>query len=138
MKTSHISLCENIFTKEVQYLSGCCLMMRKEVLEKNGFFDEKFFLYYEDADYSLRAKKNGFDLALAKNAICFHKESQSSNSKTKNHHLVKSGMIFFKKHYPKPLLPYFYLVLFLRIFYHRFFSRKKEVYLGLTEFFWKR
>lgn len=108
------------------------LQRRREGVIK--IFDEKFFLYYEDADFSLRAKKAGFKLKIIPKVICYHKESASSSSEIKNYHLVKSGLVFFHKHYPKILLPYFWLVFYLRFFYHKYISKKETVLQAMLDF----
>ena len=64
MKTDHqnkipkkeISLCE--------YVTGCAMLIKKEVFKDTGLFDEDYFLYYEDADFCLRARKKGFRSAV--------------------------------------------------------------------------
>ena len=48
--------------REIDFATGCCVAVKKEVFEKIGFFDERYFLYYEDNDFSLRAKEAGFSL----------------------------------------------------------------------------
>jgi GT2 family glycosyltransferase len=40
---------------DVPYMSGCFMLFRREILERIGGFDERFFLYLEDADITLRA-----------------------------------------------------------------------------------
>lgn len=117
-----------------KYLSGCALLIKKEVIEKIGLFEDRFFLYYEDADFSLRARKAGFELKIVPGAICYHKESQSSNSKTKTYYLVKNGLLFFHKHYPKWALPWFWMVFWLRFFYHKYFSKKRVVTKAMKDF----
>lgn len=119
---------------QTDYLTGCALLIPKKIIEKIGFFDERFFLYYEDADFSLRARKAGFDLKIVPEAICFHEESQSSTSETKDYYLVKSGLIFFHKHYLKFTLPYFWVAFYSRLFYHEFIAKKKEVLKSFKNF----
>lgn len=129
---SSASLASGLLT--THYLSGCALLIKKEVIEKIGFFDERFFLYYEDADFSLRARKAGHGLKIIPEAICFHQESQSSDSKTKTYHLVKSGLMFFHKHYPSWAIPWFWIIFWLRFFYHRLISKKQPVYEAMKKF----
>lgn len=118
----------------LQYLSGCALFIKKEVFFKIGTFDERFFLYYEDADFGLRARKAGFNLNIVADSICFHIESQSSDLETKNYHLAKSALFFFHKHYPKWALPFFWIMFWARFFFHKYFSKKEAVSKGLSDF----
>lgn len=46
--------------REVDWLFGACLLLRKSVFEKIGFFDERFFMYFEDLDLCRRVWQNGF------------------------------------------------------------------------------
>lgn len=59
--------------KKVDYITGCCLLIKKEVIEKVGFLDEDYFLYYEDADYGWRAKKAGYNCLFVPKAKIWHK-----------------------------------------------------------------
>ena len=118
------------------YLTGCCLLIKKAVIDKINGFDEYFFLYYEDADFCLRARQNDFHLKIISKAICFHQESQSSNSNIKTYYLVKNGLIFFHKHFSLPIrLIYFWPIFWLRFFYHILISHRKPVIKGLKDFY---
>lgn len=64
----------------VDFLSGCCMMIRQQVFEKIGLFDESFFMYGEDVDFCWRAQKGGFQLAVATAAMMWHRVSQSSKN----------------------------------------------------------
>ena len=58
---------------EVDVFATTCFMTDSSVLEKVGLFDENFApAYYEDVDYSIRAKKLGVNLLLAKQAKAYH------------------------------------------------------------------
>lgn len=54
---------------------GCAMMVKKEVTEKVGMFAEKFFLYYEEWDWSARIIKAHYKIWYAANAEIYHKES---------------------------------------------------------------
>lgn len=118
----------------LQYLSGCALLIKKEVVSKIGIFDERFFLYYEDADFGFRVRKAGFNLNILADSICFHIESQSSDLEIKNYHLTKSALFFFYKHYPKWALPYFWVIFWTRFFFHKYLSKKEAVFKGMNDF----
>ena len=56
----------------VDYVSGCCLMVKREVFDKIGLLDERFFFYFEDVDFCLRAKKAAFVIKVADDTTFFH------------------------------------------------------------------
>lgn len=56
---------------------GCAMMVKREVAEKAGMFPEKFFLYYEEWDWSARILKAGYKIWYAADALIYHKESIS-------------------------------------------------------------
>lgn len=80
-----------------EFLTGCALLVRRAVFEEVGDLDEHFFLYYEDADFSVRAQKAGFRVLVASEARVYHGE-QSRKNMHKLYHLVYSGLLFFTKH----------------------------------------
>jgi len=59
--------------KETNFITGCAMLIKKEVFKKIGFLDERFFLYYEDTDFCLRAKKAGFQCFFVPKAKIWHK-----------------------------------------------------------------
>jgi GT2 family glycosyltransferase len=97
MKTIH----ERESIKSINYRSdficGCSMMVRKEVFAKIGLLDEDFFLYWEDADFSVRAKKAGYKLAVTPETHIRHFEKSSAPEGSKIYWLVISGLIFFQK-----------------------------------------
>ena len=66
--------------KEINFATGCCLLIKREVLERIGLFDEKLFLYQEDLDFSIRARKAGYRILYFPKAYLWHKNSGSSGS----------------------------------------------------------
>jgi GT2 family glycosyltransferase len=56
---------------------GCAMLVKREVAEKTGMFPEKFFLYYEEWDWSARILKAGYKIWYTANATIYHKESLS-------------------------------------------------------------
>ena len=61
------------------YITACGMLIRREVLEMIGFFDERYFMYYEDADFCQRAKNAGFEIWCSPQAKMWHKVSLSSH-----------------------------------------------------------
>ena len=54
---------------------GCAMMVKKEVIDKVGMFPEKFFIYYEEWDWSSRILKAGYKIYYQAKGLIFHKES---------------------------------------------------------------
>ncbi|MGH2536597.1 MAG: glycosyltransferase family 2 protein [Candidatus Promineifilaceae bacterium] len=78
----------------------CAVMIRRATLEKVGLPDETFFLYYEDRDFSRRAKQAGYRLRLAPAAKVWHAVSTSSggqDSPQERYWVARSGMLFMRK-----------------------------------------
>jgi len=63
---------------DTDFVTGCSLMIRREVIENIGFLDDRFFLYLEDLDYSLRAKKAGFRAVYVPGSRLWHVNSGST------------------------------------------------------------
>jgi GT2 family glycosyltransferase len=54
------------------------MLIKSEVLEKVGLFDDKYFLYYEDADLDIRIKNAGYDIYYVPKAVLKHVNASSS------------------------------------------------------------
>ncbi len=69
----------NLLNKDC-YIPGNTMLIKKEVIKKIGALDEKYFLYFEDADFCQRAKAVGFNLATVQDALATHTVSSSTSS----------------------------------------------------------
>lgn len=65
-------------TYEVDAISGSFMMFRREVFEKIGGLDEKFFMYGEDLDFCYRAQKSGFKVYYVHSAQIIHYKGEST------------------------------------------------------------
>ena len=86
---------------ERDYLVGCALLISRRLYEKVGLFDERFYMYYEDSDLSLRARQAGFRLLLSPRSHVLHKVAISSNGKGspfERYWMAYSSVLFFRKH----------------------------------------
>ena len=63
--------------EEVDYVCGCSIFIKRAVFEKIGLLEPAFFLFWEEADFCMRAKKSGFKIAFCKKAVLLHKVSSS-------------------------------------------------------------
>ena len=97
------------------FLSGCALLLPRETVEQVGLWDERFFMYYEDLDYSLRVGKSGLTLVLAPAAHLWHKVSASSGgsaSPSERYQMAKSSGLYFRKHMNLWRIPFILLFRF--------------------------
>ena len=62
---------------EQEMVSGCAMLVKKEVFKKVGLLDKRFFLYFEDSDFCIRARKAGYKIYVEPKFVVFHKVSQS-------------------------------------------------------------
>ena len=79
---------------ETGFLTGCALFIPREAMASIGLLDERYFLYYEDAAYSLQAARAGLKLWVIPEARVSHSEESRENP-TKTYWLVRSGVEFF-------------------------------------------
>lgn len=96
--------------EETNFASGCCIMIKREVFEKIGVFDEKYFLYYEDNDLNQRAKKRGFKVYFQPKGKLWHLNAGSSGSGSTLHdyYITRNRLLFgFKYALPKVKLALF-------------------------------
>lgn len=87
--------------KKVDWVSGACLMIRKEIFNKVNGFEKDFFMYIEDMELCFRVKKKGFLTYFYPNIMFFHKELGSSNKTFAIVNIYKGILIFYKKHKSK-------------------------------------
>lgn len=89
-------------TEKIDFVSGSAMLIKTEVLKKIGLFDERFFLYYEDADFSFRAKKFGFESYVIGEAVANHEFGASSKmgSPLHNYYTTRNHLLFLEMHAP--------------------------------------
>jgi N-acetylglucosaminyl-diphospho-decaprenol L-rhamnosyltransferase len=92
--------------RQVDWLSGCCLMVSKSTFENSHGFDENYFLFNEDVDLCRTIKQAGKEVIYFPEATIIHHVS-TSNSKTTARVIIQRhlGMMhYFKKHHGQNLL----------------------------------
>ncbi|MVN87158.1 glycosyltransferase [Deinococcus sp. HMF7620] len=97
---------------QLDFLSGTSLLVRRRALDEVGLLDERYFMYWEDADFSLRLRRAGWGLGVAAAARTWHLGAASMGLSTLTHksldwelNFTKSGVRFFRRHAPVPLVP---------------------------------
>ena len=87
---------------QIDFATGACMFIRREVFEEVGYFDEKYFLYLEDADFSIRAKKVEWEVVFVPSASLWHKVSQSSGigSALNDYYITRNRLLFGLRYAP--------------------------------------
>lgn len=94
---------------EIEAITGCVLFLPKKIIDEVGYFDEQFFMYAEDLDYSIRLRKKGYKMYIIPNTVVYHDVPLTDEAlKYKNnviktlkryYHHFKSSLMLLKKHY---------------------------------------
>ena len=88
--------------KTVTFVSGCCMLIKREALEQIGFLDDNYFLYVEDADLCFRNTKAGYKIIVARKSKIFHKVSFSTKESLSYlplYYVTRNRLYFAKKNF---------------------------------------
>jgi GT2 family glycosyltransferase len=92
----------------VDWVSGACLLVRREVADAVGLLDERFFLYTEDVDFCASVRARGWRVLFTPDAEIIHLRgrSRATVSDAANDAYRRSHLAFYAKHHPRwfPLL----------------------------------
>lgn len=104
---SHIGVDEEDvgqYDKEIEtdYVTGGAMFVESLVFKEIGLFDDNYFLYYEDSDFCLRAKKKGYKMMYLPKAVVHHANAQSTGlgSPLQDYYITRNRMILAKKFLP--------------------------------------
>lgn len=97
---------------KLDFITAASVLIPTEVLQKVGLFDEGYFMYWEDTDLSFRIKAAGWQLGVAANAKLLHKEGASTGAKNPifDRYVTVSGLKFFLRYAPFPIVPIFMII----------------------------
>jgi GT2 family glycosyltransferase len=111
---SMLNRCDYASTMQVEGLSGCFMMVRREVIAQVGVFDERFFFYSEDVDWCKRIHDAGWQLVYYPDAEVIHYGNASSASEPVRFHLqmLKANWQYWRKHKSMPECVLFWLIKF--------------------------
>lgn len=106
----------------VDYATGCCLLFTRAALEEVGLLDERYFGYFEDADWSIRARRAGFQIWYEPTSKIWHvaggsirqKETPAKGGQTSpfHHYLVTRNNLWLLFGHAKGMMRLVGLVVF--------------------------
>lgn len=91
--------CQN--TREVDQIIGAFFLVRRTLFHDLGGFDERFFVYFEEVDFSLRARQRGYRSVLIADAAAVHHGGTSSDQvrAARLFYSWRSRILYARKHY---------------------------------------
>ncbi len=87
--------------RQVDYVEGACLLVRRQAFQETRGFDEDFFMYAEEVDWCYRLQQAGWEVWYTPQARIIHHRGASSRKKrvSAEAQLYRSRVMFFRKHY---------------------------------------
>jgi len=86
--------------EEVDWISGCAILVRREVIEQIGALDERFFYYWEETEWCTRARSAGWKVMHVPTAKLWHKGVQKNYQPSPNitYYWTRNWLLFLAKH----------------------------------------
>lgn len=124
---------------KTDYISGACIAIHRDVIAKIGYFFEPYFLYYEEADYCIRARRAGFPVKLALIEGITHEESVTlgRGSFAHQYYMARNHLLFVSRLAPDAVKRYEYMRLPWTISEHIMRSEKGGL-SGVRDFLLRR
>jgi GT2 family glycosyltransferase len=132
--------------EDCPYITGCALLVKRQVIEQIGMLDEDYINYLEDFDWGYRAALTGYRLVYVPQSHIYHKGSKTSGiwSPFYYYHNTRSRILFARKHislllflfaFLPYLLSYRFLLPALRLIRHRQWNHLRALHTGIKEGF---
>jgi len=99
--------------QQVNMASACAILISRYAFTQVGLLDEKFFLYWEDTDFIVRAIHQGFVIKFVPQAVVYHKESSSSGGRASllaTYYNNRNRLYFMYKHQKNIVMLIFFLI----------------------------
>lgn len=91
--------------RRVEFTPTCCVLMDRDVFARVGMMDERYFVYWDDTDFMLRARRTGERLMLLPHAKLWHKVGALTGRESNFtlHYATRNHAYYLRKHLPAPL-----------------------------------
>lgn len=83
---------------EVDYVTGCALLIRREAAERAGLLDPRFFMYYEETEWCVRVARAGYKIVHVPRSHVWHKISpaQQADSPRVHYYMTRNRLLFLR------------------------------------------
>lgn len=88
--------------RPIDFASGCAMLVRRDVIEAVKGFDERYFLYFEEVDFCIRARAAGFRIVFAPGAVVWHKTGVAGKMPSPPHvryYMTRNRWLFMRQVY---------------------------------------
>lgn len=137
MGISEVDTGQHNHIKQVDYVEGSCILIKKEVLENIGLLDKRYFAYWEDVDICVRGFKKGFKSFYCHKSKIWHKVSSSSIGGTKTYLMTRNRFYFMKFNYGRfnnlIFLIYFFTMIWFNLVIYLKNGEVKSYLCGLKD-----
>jgi GT2 family glycosyltransferase len=93
---------ESLTERRCDFVTGCAVLIRLSGIQAVGAFDERFFAYCEDADWSFRARRKGYDLLHVPSAHAWHWQSvdtkKNKGKRYRDYYLARNRLMLLKEY----------------------------------------
>jgi len=118
---------ESSILSNIDYVNGSALLLNKKAIEKIGLLNEAFFMYFEETEWCLRAKNNGWKIAVLRDINVYHKRSKKGRLYYRN---MTRNRIWLSKKYGKNTLHFIFKTLM-----NSFYQVARSLLTGKRPFF---
>ena len=96
-------------SSRVDYISGACVLVRREFFANVGAMREDLFLYGEELDWAIRARRAGWEQAVSPTAVVRHRSTTDEPRKREAalYYFVRNGLVLLRAYYPIALVSAF-------------------------------
>lgn len=93
---------QSVVIENVDFVEGCCVLVRREVIARVGVLEPLYYLNYEDVDWSVRTVRHGFRVTVAPAATLWHKGSLTLGRATpaNTYYMTRNALLFFSRNAP--------------------------------------
>jgi len=99
--------------QRTDYAAGSCMLVTREMIDRVGLLDPRFFAYWEEVDWCVRGSVAGYKSSYVPKARIWHKRSSSSTTSFQTYYMSRNRLLFMKKN----TSPIDYMAFVLYLFY---------------------
>jgi GT2 family glycosyltransferase len=82
---------------ETDFACGCCVMVPADIFKREGLLDERFFAFYDEAEWCYRVRRNGLASYVIPSALIYHKVSRSTPTLVSTYLLTRNRLLWMKE-----------------------------------------